>query len=49
MLDGARERGLPDYYICTLERIETHHDLDAERHSREMALHELAEPLISGE
>ncbi|HAA45755.1 MAG: AIG2-like family protein [Halomonas sp. 54_146] len=48
VLAGAREHGLPAYYIRALERIEAHHDPDTERHAREMALHGEAEPLVRG-
>lgn len=47
VLSGARENGLPAYYIRALESIDAHQDENAERHSREMALYTPIEPLMS--
>ena len=47
VLTGAREHGLPTYYLRALEGIEAHQDDNAERHAREMALYAPMDPLMS--
>lgn len=46
VLAGAREHGLPTYYLRALEGVDAHQDENAERHAREMALYTPVEPLI---
>ncbi|MGS2742567.1 hypothetical protein ACU6TU_03090 [Halomonas sp. LS-001] len=47
VLAGAREYGLPGYYLRALEGVNAHQDENAERHAREMALYAPMEPLMS--